>query len=75
MDKQMRKMQMGRMKRGRLRRRWEDCLKQDIKERGINESDAWDRGEWRKKSAPLTLIKLGLKPEDETIVLYSTKIA
>ena len=36
-----------------------------MKERGINESDAWDRGEWRKKSAPTTQIKLELKLEEE----------
>ena len=29
--------------------RWEDCVKEDMKERDISESDAQDRGEWRKK--------------------------
>ena len=42
-------MQIGRKKRGRSRRRWEYCVKQDLKERGIKESDAWDRGEWRER--------------------------
>ena len=47
--KRIRGMQVGRKKRGRPRRRWEDCVKEDMKERGISESEAWDRGEWRRK--------------------------
>ena len=47
--KRIRGMQVGRKKRGRPRRRWEDYVKEDIKERGISESEAWDRGEWRRK--------------------------
>ena len=47
--KRIRRMQVGRKKRGRSRRRWEDCVKEDMKERGISESDAWDRCEWRRK--------------------------
>ena len=65
MGKWVRNKQVGRKRRGR-RRRWEDCAKQDMKERRINESDAWDRGEWRKKiRAQVTPIKFGLKPEEE----------
>ena len=40
---------MGRKKRGRARRRWEDCVKEDVREKGFGESDAYDRGEWRRK--------------------------
>ena len=47
--KRIRGMQVGRKKRGRPRRRWEDCVKEDIKERGNSGSDEWDRGEWRRK--------------------------
>ena len=47
--KRIRRMQVGRKKRGRPRRRWEDCVKEDMKERGISESEALDRCEWRRK--------------------------
>ena len=47
--KLIRRMQVGRKKRGRPRRRWEDCVKENMKERGISESEAWDRCEWRRK--------------------------
>ena len=43
--KQVRRMWVGRRKRGRPRRRREDCVKEDMKERGISESDAWGRVE------------------------------
>ena len=36
--KRIRGMQVGRKKRGRPRRRWEDYVKEDMKERGISES-------------------------------------
>ena len=46
--KRISRMQVGRKERGRPRRRWEDCAKEDMKERGISESEAWDRCEWRR---------------------------
>ena len=47
--KRIRRMQVGRRDRGRPRGRWEDCVQQDMKERGLSECDAWDKGEWRRK--------------------------
>ena len=40
--KRVRKMQMGRRKRGRPKKRWEDYIKEDIRERerGLDESEA-----------------------------------
>ena len=45
----IRRMQVGRMKRGRPRRRGEDCVKEDMKESGFGESEASHRGAWRRK--------------------------
>ena len=42
--KRIRGMQVGRKKRGKPRRKWEDFVKEDLKERGFSESEAWERG-------------------------------
>ena len=34
--------------RGRPRKRWNECVKQDMRERGLEEEDAWDRARWRR---------------------------
>ena len=38
----------GRRRRGRPKTRWKDCVRRDIKEVGVRERDAIDRGKWRK---------------------------
>ena len=39
----------GRRRRGRLRLRWEDCMKRDLVGVGGEwRMRAWDRGEWRR---------------------------
>ena len=34
--------------RGRPRKRWNECVKQDMRERGLEEEDAWDGTRWRR---------------------------
>ena len=41
-------------------RRWGDCVKEDMKERGISESEAWDRGEWRRKISTCIPNEIGI---------------
>ena len=38
----------GRRKRGRPRKRWRDCVREDMREKGIVEAEAQDRGRWRR---------------------------
>lgn len=46
--KRIRKLVVGSRKQGRPKRRWEDCVKEDLKVVGKKEEDAIDRGEWRR---------------------------
>ena len=39
----------GRRKRGRPRKRWRDCVREDMREKGIDEAEAQDRGRWRRR--------------------------
>ena len=41
----------GRRKRGRLKRRWMDRVKDDIKEKGLSADDVYDRATWRRMSS------------------------
>lgn len=45
--KRMRKLAVGARKRGRPRRRWKDCIKEDLKAIERTEEDAKDRVKWR----------------------------
>jgi len=47
--KRVQKITVGKRKRGRPKRRWEDCVKEDMKELGLREEEAKDRTSWRKK--------------------------
>ena len=47
--KRVREMIVGRRKRGRPRRRWQDCIKEDMKMVGVREEDAMDRNKWRSR--------------------------
>ena len=38
----------GRRKRGRPRKRWRDCVRDDLQYKGINEEAAQDRNQWRR---------------------------
>ena len=38
---------IGKRKRGRPRRRWKDCVKEDMAVVGVTEKDAEDRRRWR----------------------------
>ena len=33
---------------GRLRKRWREVLKEDMRKKGLCREDAWDRSRWRK---------------------------
>ena len=35
---------------GRPKKRWMDCLRNDMKEKGGNDTVTSDRGEWKKKT-------------------------
>ena len=37
----------GRRKRGRPRRRWMDCIKDDLREKRLTGDEVWDRNRWR----------------------------
>ena len=39
----------GKRSRGRQKMRWRDCVKKDLQEKGLKESDALDRKMWRRK--------------------------
>ena len=47
--KRVGRMVVGRRKRGRPKRRWEDCIREDIEAAGVMEEEALDRAKWRKK--------------------------
>ena len=47
-------MKVGKRKRGRPKRRWRDCVKEDMEEAGLQEADAHDRALWKDKSTPAT---------------------
>ena len=38
----------GRRRRGRPRKRWRDCVRDDMQLKGINEEDTQDRNQWRR---------------------------
>ena len=46
--RRMSKWETGRRTRGRPKRRWEDCVREDLKVIGKTEEDAIDRAEWRR---------------------------
>ena len=33
---------------GRLRKRWREVLKEDMRKKGLSREDAWDRSRWRR---------------------------
>ena len=35
---------------GRPKKRWMDCVRNDMKDKGVNDSVTVDRGEWKKKT-------------------------
>ena len=45
------KVQPGRRKRGRHKRRWLDKVKDDIKEKGLLVDEVYDRATWRRMSS------------------------
>ena len=46
------KMVVGRKKRGKLRKRWEDGTKEDMKELGLVKENAMDRTRWKQRILP-----------------------
>ena len=40
-------MQLIKRKRGRPKRRWRDCIKEDLAATGVTEEDAADRRKWK----------------------------
>ncbi|XP_068219797.1 uncharacterized protein [Palaemon carinicauda] len=35
-------------RRGRPKRRWMDCIKDDLRSKGLTGDEVWDRGRWKK---------------------------
>ena len=48
--KAVQNLTVGRRKRGRPKRRWEDFIKEDMESVGVVEEDALDRVLWRQKT-------------------------
>ncbi len=46
-DNRVRRMKVGKRKRGRQRKSWEDCVKDDLETVGLCEEEAIDRNKWR----------------------------
>ena len=46
--RRVRQLDIGKRKRGRPKRRWKDCIKEDLELAGLKEEDALDRAKWRK---------------------------
>ena len=42
-------MDVGRRKRGRPRRRWRDCVREDLVAADVDEEEAHDREKWRRR--------------------------
>ena len=40
-------LQTGRRRRGRPKRRWKDCISEDLRAAGVQPEDAQDRAKWR----------------------------
>ena len=38
----------GRRRRGRPKKRWKDCIKEDMQEKNVNENMVYDRSSWRR---------------------------
>ena len=50
MGKRMRRMVVGRRKRGRPKRRWEVCVRKGMEAAGVTDEEALDRAKWRKRT-------------------------
>ena len=49
MEKRVTRMVVGSRKRGRPKRRWEDCIREGMEAAGVTEEEALDRAKWRKR--------------------------
>ena len=47
-SKRVRRITVGRRKRGKPRRRWKDCIREDMATVGVTEEDAQGRARWRR---------------------------
>ena len=41
----------GSRRRGRLKKRWADCVKDDLREKGLSGEEVYDRAAWRRLSS------------------------
>ena len=58
-------LQTGMRRRGRPKRRWKDCVSEDLCAAGVQPEDAQDRAKWRGQSAPATPPDVGMTPVEE----------
>ena len=63
--KRIRQFAIGKRKKGQPKRRWKDCIREDLEVSGLKEEDAISMSYGGRQSAPTTPLKVGLKLEEE----------
>ena len=60
----------GRRKQGRPKRRWRDCVREDMTKCGLTEADAQDRSKWKKVNLLWQPLKKGNEERRRDVMQY-----